>query len=124
MLFAKTFEIDKGSLKIKNFQIVNGGQTTKTLTRIVNDLPDEVQILMRLTKIKDKTQTSKISWILLLQATAKMLLVQETYIQVTEFKAKYSQILIQLAFYDKKMVNGQHSPKRNIEIHLGIVQCT
>lgn len=55
------FEIDNGSLKIKNFQIVNGGQTTKTLTRIVNDLPDEVQILMRLTKIKDKTQTSKIS---------------------------------------------------------------
>lgn len=55
------FEIDHGFLKIKNFQIVNGGQTTKTLTRIVNDLPDEVQILMRLTKIKDKTKTSKIS---------------------------------------------------------------
>jgi hypothetical protein len=55
------FEIDNGALKIKNFQIVNGGQTTKTLTRIVNDLPDDVQILMRLTKIKDKTQTSKIS---------------------------------------------------------------
>lgn len=55
------FEIDNGSLKIKNFQIVNGGQTTKTLTRIVNDLPDDVQILMRLTKIKDKAQTSKIS---------------------------------------------------------------
>jgi hypothetical protein len=57
----ENFEIDNGSLIIKNFQIVNGGQTTKTLTRIVNDLPDEVQILMRLTKIKDKTQTSKIS---------------------------------------------------------------
>ena len=55
------FEIENEILKIKNFQIVNGGQTTKTLTRIVNDLPDEVQILMRLTKIKDKTHTSKIS---------------------------------------------------------------
>ena len=55
------FEIDGDKINIKNFQIVNGGQTTKTLTRIVNDLPDEVQILMRLTKIKDKTQTSKIS---------------------------------------------------------------
>jgi hypothetical protein len=55
------FEIQDNSLKIKNFQIVNGGQTTKTLTRIVNDLPDDVQILMRLTKIKDKAQTSKIS---------------------------------------------------------------
>lgn len=55
------FEIDNDLLKIRNFQIVNGGQTTKTLTRIVNDLPDEVQILMRLTKIKDKTHTSKIS---------------------------------------------------------------
>lgn len=55
------FEINNNILKIKNFQIVNGGQTTKTLTRIVNDLPDEVQILMRLTKIKDKTHTSKIS---------------------------------------------------------------
>lgn len=48
-------------LTITNFQIVNGGQTTKTLTRIVNDLPDDVQILMRLTKIKDKARTSKIS---------------------------------------------------------------
>lgn len=55
------FEITNDNLKIKNFQIVNGGQTTKTLTRIVNDLPDEVQILMRLAKIKDKTRTSKIS---------------------------------------------------------------
>lgn len=55
------FQIDGEILKINNFQIVNGGQTTKTLTRIVNDLPDEVQILMRLTKIKEKTQTSKIS---------------------------------------------------------------
>ncbi|MBX3035392.1 MAG: AIPR family protein [Anaerolineales bacterium] len=55
------FEIKNDNLKIKNFQIVNGGQTTKTLTRIINDLPDEVQILMRLTKIKDKAQTSKIS---------------------------------------------------------------
>lgn len=55
------FEVDGDKLTIKNFQIVNGGQTTKTLTRIVNDLPDEVQILMRLTKIQDKTRTSKIS---------------------------------------------------------------
>ncbi|MBI9038095.1 MAG: AIPR family protein [Bacteroidales bacterium] len=56
------FELqDNDTLKIKNFQIVNGGQTAKTLTRIVNDLPDSVQILMRLTKIKDKTQISKIS---------------------------------------------------------------
>jgi len=56
------FEIlDDNSLKIKNFQIVNGGQTAKTLTRIVNDLPDNVQILMKLTKIKDKTQISRIS---------------------------------------------------------------
>ena len=55
------FEVKGDQLTIKNFQIVNGGQTTKTLTRIVNDLPDEVQILMRLTKIQDKTRTSKIS---------------------------------------------------------------
>jgi AIPR protein len=55
------FEVDGDKLTIKNFQIVNGGQTTKTLTRIVNDLPDEVQILMRLTKIQDKPRTSKIS---------------------------------------------------------------
>ncbi len=56
------FEInDNNTLTIKNFQIVNGGQTAKTLTRIVNDLPDNVQILLRLTKVKDKTRTSKIS---------------------------------------------------------------
>lgn len=48
-------------MTIKNFQIVNGGQTAKTLTRIVNDLPDNVQILLRLTKVKDKARTSKIS---------------------------------------------------------------
>jgi hypothetical protein len=53
--------LDDNTLKIKNFQIVNGGQTAKTLTRIVNDLPDNVQILMKLTKIKDKTQISRIS---------------------------------------------------------------
>lgn len=55
------FVIDNNSLKIINFQIVNGGQTAKTLTRIVNDLPDNVQILMKLTRIKDKTQISRIS---------------------------------------------------------------
>ncbi|HDR04215.1 MAG TPA: hypothetical protein ENN84_03075 [Candidatus Marinimicrobia bacterium] len=53
--------IDNKTLKIKNFQIVNGGQTAKTLTRIVNDLPDNVQILMKLSKIKDKTQISSIA---------------------------------------------------------------
>jgi hypothetical protein len=52
---------DNSTLTIKNFQIVNGGQTAKTLTRIVNDLPDNVQILLRLTKVKDKARTSKIS---------------------------------------------------------------
>lgn len=52
---------DNNTLTIKNFQIVNGGQTAKTLTRIVNDLPDNVQILLRLTKVKDKARTSKIS---------------------------------------------------------------
>jgi hypothetical protein len=55
------FKIDKDELKIKNFQIVNGGQTTKTLVKIINDLPDEVQMIMRLTKITDKKRTSKIS---------------------------------------------------------------
>lgn len=56
------FELQNNNiLKIRNFQIVNGGQTAKTLTRIINDLPDNVQILMKLTKIKDKTQISKIS---------------------------------------------------------------
>ncbi len=55
------FSVDGSTLTVKNFQIVNGGQTTKTLTRIVNDLPEEVQILMRLTKVLDKTRTSKIS---------------------------------------------------------------
>lgn len=49
------------TLKIKNFQIVNGGQTAKTLTKIINDLPDNIHILMRLTKISDKAHTSKIS---------------------------------------------------------------
>jgi hypothetical protein len=53
--------INNETLRIKNMQIVNGGQTTKTLTRIVNDLPDEVQILMKLTKVIDKTKISKIS---------------------------------------------------------------
>ena len=59
----ENFEIvdDGNRIKIKNFQIVNGGQTVKTLTRIVNDLPDDVQILMRLTKIKEKAKISKIS---------------------------------------------------------------
>lgn len=52
---------DNNTLTIKNFQIVNGGQTAKTLTRIVNDLPNNVQILLRLTKVKDKARTSKIS---------------------------------------------------------------
>lgn len=52
---------ENNTLTIKNFQIVNGGQTAKTLTRIVNDLPDNVQILLRLTKVKDKARTSKIS---------------------------------------------------------------
>jgi hypothetical protein len=52
---------DNNTLTISNFQIVNGGQTAKTLTRIVNDLPDNVQILLRLTKVKDKARTSKIS---------------------------------------------------------------
>lgn len=55
------FEVENDTLKITNFQIVNGGQTSKTLTRIVNDLPDEIQILLRLTKIKDKTKVSSIS---------------------------------------------------------------
>ncbi len=55
------YNIDGEKLTIKNFQIVNGGQTTKTLEMIVNDLPDEVQIMMRLTKIQEKTRTSKIS---------------------------------------------------------------
>jgi len=53
--------VNNNLLKIKNFQIVNGGQTAKTLTRIVNELPDNVQILMKLTKIKDRTQISRIS---------------------------------------------------------------
>lgn len=52
---------DNNTLTIKNFQIVNGGQTAKTLTRIVNDLSDNVQILLRLTKVKNKARTSKIS---------------------------------------------------------------
>jgi hypothetical protein len=56
------FELKNNNvLKIKNFQIVNGGQTAKTLTRIVNDLTGNVQILMRLTKIENKTKISKIS---------------------------------------------------------------
>lgn len=56
------FEINENNtITIKNFQIVNGGQTAKTLTRIVNDLPNNIQILLRLTKVKDKTRTSKIS---------------------------------------------------------------
>ncbi len=53
--------IDDEKLNIKNFQIVNGGQTAMTLRKTINDLPDNVQILMRLTKIEDKTRVSKIS---------------------------------------------------------------
>ncbi len=52
---------ENNTLTIKNFQIVNGGQTAKSLIRIVNDLPDNIQILLRLTKVKDKARTSKIS---------------------------------------------------------------
>jgi hypothetical protein len=55
------FVIENNILKIKNFQIVNGGQTSKTLTRIVNDLSDDVQILMRLTKITDLSKITNIS---------------------------------------------------------------
>jgi len=56
------FEIENNNtIKIKNFQIVNGGQTSKTLTRIVNDLSDEVQILLRLTKITEHSQITNIS---------------------------------------------------------------
>ena len=55
------YELIDGNLKIKNFQIVNGGQTVKTLSRLVMDLPDSVQILMRLTKIVEKNRISKIS---------------------------------------------------------------
>lgn len=55
------YKLIGGKLKIKNFQIVNGGQTVKTLSRLVMDLPDNVQILMRLTKITDKKRISKIS---------------------------------------------------------------
>jgi len=55
------FSIENDILKIKNFQIVNGGQTSKTLTRIVNDLSDDVQILMRLTKITDLSRITNIS---------------------------------------------------------------
>jgi hypothetical protein len=55
------FQIENDILKINNLQIVNGGQTTKTLTTIVNDLPDEVHILMRLTNIGSTTKVSKIS---------------------------------------------------------------
>ena len=57
----ENFEIIDNKLVIKNFQIVNGGQTTKTLTQIVNELSDNVQILMRLTKIKNISQMSNIS---------------------------------------------------------------
>jgi hypothetical protein len=55
------FALDTTTLEITNFQIVNGGQTTKTLTTLINDLPDEVNILMRLTKIADATKISRIS---------------------------------------------------------------
>ena len=55
------FNLIDDKLKIKNFQIVNGGQTVKTLSRLVMDLPDNVQILMRLTKITEKKRISKIS---------------------------------------------------------------
>ena len=58
----ENFEIvNSNEIKIKNLQIVNGGQTAKTLTRVVNDIPDEIHILLRLTKISDTTKVSKIS---------------------------------------------------------------
>ncbi|MBK9249339.1 MAG: AIPR family protein [Ignavibacteria bacterium] len=57
----ESFDLESDILKISNLQIVNGGQTTKTLTITVNDLPDEVHILMRLTKISSTTKVSKIS---------------------------------------------------------------
>ena len=61
MRFANNMRLREIDSPIKNFQIVNGGQTTKTLTRIVNELPDEVQVMLRLTRIQEKTRTSKIS---------------------------------------------------------------
>jgi hypothetical protein len=52
---------DRTYIKIKNLQIVNGGQTTKILTKIINELPNSVQLLMKLTKIKNKDVVSIIS---------------------------------------------------------------
>lgn len=52
---------DRTYIKIRNLQIVNGGQTTKTLTKIINELPNSVQLLMKLTKIKNKDVVSIIS---------------------------------------------------------------
>lgn len=57
----ENFELSSNNICIDNLQIVNGGQTTKTLTTIINELPDEVHILMRLTKIGINGNVSKIS---------------------------------------------------------------
>ncbi len=57
----ENFTIIEDKIRIKNFQIVNGGQTVKTLSRVVRDVPDEVQILMRLTKISEKMKISRVS---------------------------------------------------------------
>jgi len=95
--------VEKDKLKILNFQIVNGGQTTKTLTRVINDLPDDVQLLMRLTKIDDKTRISKISKDIAVASNSQNAISSRDLhsgdrIQTTIFKA-LDEVGI---FYDKK----------------------
>ncbi len=97
------FQLDNNKLIINNFQIVNGGQTTNTLLRIVNDLPDRVQMLMRLTAIKNKAKISGISKNIAVASNAQNAITSRDLhsgdrIQTTIFN-KLDRVGI---FYDKK----------------------
>ena len=108
------FLIEDNIIKIKNFQIVNGGQTSKTLTRIVNDLSDDVQILLRLTKITDQSQITNISMDIAVSSNSQNAISSRDLhsgdrIQSTIFK-KLDEVGI---FYDKKDGEWATVTKRN-----------
>ncbi len=106
------FNVTGDIIKIKNFQIVNGGQTAKTLTRIVNDLPDNVQILMRLTKIKDKTRTSKISMDIAVASNSQNAISARDLHSGDRIQRHiYKKLLEKGIFYDKK--DGEWGTIRN-----------
>jgi hypothetical protein len=114
------FEVEDGILKIKNFQIVNGGQTSKTLTRIVNDLPDEIQILLRLTKITDKTKVSNISMNVAIASNSQNAIKSRDLHSGDKIQRKIFEYLNQVGvFYDKKDGEWSTVNKRNYKNPFG-----